>query len=278
MLRANLCLHTGARRVDRDQLAQAYTPLRTATWVPIPHDRLLRNVVYSLERSHMNIVAESHGLTPDGNRYFGLLQVAGDGGDNGTGIPGNPSDFGLVVGLRNSHDKRFPAGLVVGASVFVCDNLSFSGDIRLARKHTAHVERDLPELVDVAIGRLGSLRLKQEQRFLAYKGREISDAHAHDLIIRAMDAHVVPVTKLPEVIKEWREPRHPEFCEGRTAWRLFNAFTEALKGNLGELPRRSLAIHGLIDGACDLVMARPAAAATAAPATPDVVPQLTQGV
>jgi len=46
------------------------------------------------------------------------------------------ADFALVVGLRNSHDKSFPAGLVIGASVLVCDNLSFSGEVRLARKHT----------------------------------------------------------------------------------------------------------------------------------------------
>lgn len=40
-----------------------------------------------------------------------------------------------VLGLRNSPDKMFPAGIVAGASVFVCDNLSFSGVINLARKH-----------------------------------------------------------------------------------------------------------------------------------------------
>jgi hypothetical protein len=33
-----------------------------------------------------------------------------------------------VLGLRNSHDKRFPAGLVGGSAVFVCDNLAFSGE------------------------------------------------------------------------------------------------------------------------------------------------------
>ena len=59
----------------------------------------------------LRVVTESHGLTHDGERYFGLLQVA-NGHDD--------SDFGLVVGVRNSHDKRFPAALVVGASVFVC--------------------------------------------------------------------------------------------------------------------------------------------------------------
>jgi hypothetical protein len=182
-------------------------------------------------------------LTHDGARYFGLLQVA-----NGS----NADDFGLVVGLRNSHDKSFPAALVLGASVFVCDNLSFSGEVKLARKHTAHIERDLPQLVERAVGLLSDLRNTQESRFATYQGHELSAGQAHDLVIQALDARVVPVTKIPDVLTEWREPRHAEFREGRTAWRLFNAFTEILKGNLGELPRRTQALHGLMDAACGL--------------------------
>jgi hypothetical protein len=247
MHKANLMLHTGARTVDPAQIAAVAVPPRTRTWVPVAHHRLLAGVRSSLEGAGLSVVHEAHGLTGDGARYFGLLQVA-----NGH----NPDDFGLVVGLRNSHDKSFPAGLAVGAAVFVCDNLSFSGEVRLARKHTAHVERDLPQLIDRAVGQLGDLRRTQEGRFRAYKGRELADREAHDLVIRALDARVLPVTKLPDVLREWREPRHPEFRQGRTAWRLFNAFTEALKGHLGELPRRSPALHGLLDAACGLAVCR----------------------
>jgi hypothetical protein len=28
-----------------------------------------------------------------------------------------------VIGLRNSHDKSFPAAIAMGSSVFCCDNL-----------------------------------------------------------------------------------------------------------------------------------------------------------
>ena len=70
-------------------------------------------------------------------------------------------------------------------------------------------------------------------------------------MIRAIDAQILPVTKLPEVIKEWREPRHAAFRQdGKTGWRLFNAFTEVAKGNLDFLPRRTQALHGLMDVAC----------------------------
>ena len=95
-MRANLCLHCGANKIEREQLGTVATPERTATWVPIPHHRLLAGVQDSLTRSGLHVVTEAHGLSKDGNRYFGLLQVA-----NGT----NPDGFGLVVGVRNSHDK-----------------------------------------------------------------------------------------------------------------------------------------------------------------------------
>ncbi len=245
--RANLLLHCGAQAATRGQLAAVATPVRTATWVPISHDRLLRGVEESLDHAGLKVINEAHGLTRGGDRYFGLLQLAGDE---------TADDFDLVVGLRNSHDQSFPAGLALGAAVLVCDNLSFSGEVRLARKHTSQIERDLPQLIAQAVGRLGDLRRAQHSRFAAYKTHELTDAAAHDLIVRALDARVIPVTRVPAVVREWREPRHPEFREGRTAWRLFQAFTECLKGHLDVLPRRTQALHGLLDGACGLAVER----------------------
>jgi hypothetical protein len=111
MRKSNLILHAGARSATREQVAIVPTPERTRSWVPIPHGQLLDGIQGCLERAGLSIVSEAHGLTPNGSRYFGLLQVANGHTDG---------DFGLVVGVRNSHDKSFPAGLVVGASVFVC--------------------------------------------------------------------------------------------------------------------------------------------------------------
>ena len=63
-------------------------------------------------------------------------------------------DYCWVLGLRNSHDKTFPAGIVAGAQLFICDNLSFSGEVKFARKHTSHIVRDLPQITSRAIGQL----------------------------------------------------------------------------------------------------------------------------
>jgi hypothetical protein len=171
-------------------------------------------------------------------RYFGLMEIHAQKAND---------DYCWVLGLRNSHDKQFPAGIVAGASVFVCDNLSFSGEIKFARKHTRFIVRDLPQLVSRSIGLLLAKWHDQDKRIAAYKEAQINDTEAHDLIIRATDVNVCSNRLIPDVLHEWREPRHDAF-EGRNVWSLFNAFTESLKdGNLAELPKRTEALHGLLD-------------------------------
>lgn len=98
------------------------------------------------------------------------------------------------------------------------------------------------------------MRQSQDERIASYKETELSDAAVHDLTIRAVDASVIPVTRIRALLGEWRHPRYPEFAEdGRTAWRFFNGVTEILKGNLPALPRRTQALHGLQDSACGLI-------------------------
>lgn len=243
----NLVLHCGARHVERRVVEQAATPAASPTWVPIPHHRLLEQVEDTLADSGMRVVNQSHALWSNGLRYFGLLEIA-----NGTAHEG----YGLIIGLRNSHDKSFPAAIALGSAAFVCDNLAFSAEVTIARRHTRFIERDLPRVVHTAVGRLADMRGQQDERILAYKHAELTDPTVHDIVIRAVDTSVLPVTQLPAVLSEWRTPKHEEFAAGgKTAWRLFNAFTEAWKGrNLSALPRRSQALHGLLDAACGLAV------------------------
>jgi hypothetical protein len=110
----NLVLHCGARHVERHTVEEAPTPAASETWVPIPHHRLLEQVESTLVASGMSVANEAHALWSDGLRYFGLLEVTN----------GRPhEDYGLVIGLRNSHDKSFPAVIALGSATFVCDNL-----------------------------------------------------------------------------------------------------------------------------------------------------------
>jgi hypothetical protein len=163
-------------------------------------------------------------------------------------------DFACVLGLRNSYDKSCSSGLCIGATVFVCDNLSFRGSqITFERKHTANLLRDLSWIITETIAKLPIRFAGQSQTFDLYRATELSDATAHDLVIQLYDERAVNLTDIPSVLREWREPRHPEFATaGKTAWRLFNAATETIKGDLWRLPVRTRAIHDVLDEACGL--------------------------
>lgn len=239
----NIILHCGAHHVTLDEVQKVRTPHQTETWQPIPHLQLIQTVQRTLATTNLRIGNQAHSLSHEGMRYFGLMEILGRRASE---------DYRWVLGLRNSHDKTFPAGIVAGASVFVCDNLSFSGEVTFARKHTRFIHRDLPQISERAIGLLLAKWHDQDRRITAYKEREIHDPDAHDLIIRSVDVGVCANSYIPDVLQEWREPQHPEF-EGRNMWSLFNAFTSALKqGSLAELPKRTEALHGLLDVAVGL--------------------------
>lgn len=245
MRKANLMLHCGANRIDRKDLERVATPPATRTWHPIPHMDLLGQVEDHIKANSLRVVQESHAIARDGKRYFGLLQVT-----NGQA----ETDYATIFGVRNSHDQSFPGGLALGSQVFVCDNLAFSGEVQIARRHTRNMRRDLPGLIKSAVAQLGNMRRSQDDRIAAYKKHELTDEQAHDLILRGInDVRVLPTITLPAVVKQWREPAYEEF-EQRTAWRLFNAFTEVLKERpLFKRPKSTEALHGLIDSACGLV-------------------------
>lgn len=231
--------HSALWRSSRSprRVARVHTPRPTETWTPIPHVTLIETVEDALRSTGLKIGNQVHSLSQEGDRYFGLTEVHG---------PQDANDYAIVLGLRNSHDKSFPVGLVAGASVFVCDNLSFSGEVRLTRKHTAHLQRDLPLLVASGVGRLLDLWHHQGERIDAYKNYRMRDKSAHDLVIRAVYVGALTNRMIPKVLKDWREPNHSEF-QDRTAWSLFNAFTEVLKGNLPDLPKRTEVLHCLFD-------------------------------
>src|SRR5262245_46603499 len=105
-----LVLHAGANLAARDDVARVTTPDPEGIWVPIPH-LVLHDLITETLTANGHVVAEdTMGLWRDGQRIFGLLAIQDS----------TLSDFRIVVGWRNSHDKTFPAALVLGTEVFVC--------------------------------------------------------------------------------------------------------------------------------------------------------------
>ena len=236
-----LILHRGAEEVSLMELQQNHTPEATRSHVPIPHHNLVSLVQYALAYHGHEVVEQHHGITPDGMRYFGVLSLKSKYGD-----------YTDTVGLRNSHDKRFPIGISMGARVFVCDNLSFMGEHVIKRKHTVKAKRELPGLIMEIVEPLAEARQAQQIVFNRYKETTVSPLLADFAIMEMYRQGVINVQRIADVHNEWNEPTFKGF-EDHSAWRLFNAVTHALEGKITENPSFTQNLHKVIDGVCERV-------------------------
>ena len=223
--------------LSRNQLMNIRTPEPTLSWSPLPHHELLEKVESRLVDNGMKIRNCSHTTSHGNARYFGTVELCAE--------PGR--DYRRMVGIRNSHDKRHSASIVAGARVVCCANGMFTGEfLCLARKHTSRLHEDLDERLDESFGRLLQEWVLNDRRISMYKEKRLSDADAHDLLVRAMDADALPPSAIPKILREWREPWHAEF-HPRNAWSLHNAVTETLKEKVHLIPDRTRKLQQAFD-------------------------------
>jgi len=226
-------------KINAEQLATVITPEATDSHQPIAHAALVDLTREAINRAGLIVKSEEHSIARGGLRYFGGFALTGEGIDG--------ADRQIVLGLRNAHDKSFAASICVGNQMLVCENLCFSSDIKLARKHTTHIMNDLPRVLAEAVARVTSHWTDMENRITSYKETEISRNRAADLLIDLVDSKAFPARDIYNAVQEFRNPRHEEF-KGGTLWTLYNSITENLKGgDLSKLPFRTMTTQSIFD-------------------------------
>ena len=214
-----LVVHRGGWEATKADLAAVPVPDPTQTYHPVPYGRFVEEVELHIPRFGLEIRSAQFALAREGAQMFGVLTCS-------NGVPDR--DYALSIGLSSSYDRSIALKVCSGHTTLVCDNLAFSGEVTMHRKHTANVFRDLPDLIYRMLSQVSSMRARTDAEIAAMKGRDLAPADAHHLMVEAVKASVVPASRLPNVIEAWEEPRHEEF-QPRTAWSLFNAFTEVQK-------------------------------------------------
>ena len=221
--------HCGGRHITREELGKLTNPVpMTETHYPIRHDYFLKEVQNALENAGYKIVHEEFSLQrflskKDGkltqDNMFGLMELRNCN---------NHEDMAKLVGLRNSSTMQFRANMGCGNRVFVCDNLSFSANIVVGRRHTKNIFKDLPKMLSGAITELNKQFEENEKRVEAYKAHSLDRLTAHDIIMVAMRAGAIPPSMLKPWVNTFYNPTHDAF-KNRDCWSLYNAFTEVAK-------------------------------------------------
>lgn len=229
-----LLLHKGATRISRNDLKKIEPPKGTSTWAPVKHSDLLSVVTNSLEKHKIEILKEDLSVQRNGMFFFGTLDLK---------MKHKEKDFTSALGLRSSNNKLIAIQMAVGARVFVCDNLAFSGDlIALNRKHT--VGLPLEKEVDRAIVAFAEKFEEFSEQIKNFKKTEIKMIDAKEIIFDLfIEKRIMPLRFMDDVAKEYANPSFEDF-KPRTMWSLQNAFTK-VAGELSEACRfRSLKILG----------------------------------
>lgn len=241
MSKSDRTRHRGAREVTRADLDRLAAPAATATWFPLSHGQVLELVLGTLGRAGFEVARAQLALSRGDARFFGTLDLP-------TPVA---SGVSLAVGIRNSTDKSLPIAFCGGLRVSVCDNLAFTAEVVVARKHTRFGEARFNEVIARAVRGLHQYREAEAARVHRWQHTELSADTSDALLLRAYERHIVTGPLLPHVIREWCRPSFEEF-QPRTLWSLFNAFTTVLAGrqqsNPQQLAALTIRLHGLLAG------------------------------
>ena len=238
---ATLSAHKDSHKVNEDAVRAIPSPAATATWHPISHGALLDQTLLLLADAGLKVGSKQFALSNDQNRMFGVFDVLNL--DNADG------SVSFAVGLRNSIDKTLPAGICFGARVFVCDNLAFSGEVSIHRRHTKNIMAELPTLMRDAVSQFGAFRDSHYRLFDALKLATITPDEVWAIVGKAYENGAVNKSKIADIVVEYRSEEHIAKHGTGTAWSLYNAGTEVFKTrqarNMIEAAGESIAWHAL---------------------------------
>lgn len=187
MAEATLLAHADTIRVSERIVRSEPRPEFTDSWHPYSHAEILDVMKGACQKRRIEIVRKEYSIRKN-SKMFGVWEV---------NI--GHADFNFAIGIRNSIDKTHSVGLCAGERVFVCDNLVFSGEFVLFRKHTSRL--DDSELEMIADEALESVYFKFEELIDWHESLRkihLSREQAALLIVAALKKEVIPPSKYPQ--------------------------------------------------------------------------------
>lgn len=193
-------------------------PNPTATYQPLSNYDLVTNLKTIVNHYGMQVTSERFELGRKGNQLFGVMTVKTAN-----------AEMEKCIGFRNSYDKTLPVGFVAGASVIVCSNLMFVGDIYKIRKHTANLYDDFQRITEGVVssldGNFNKIQEDAERLKTIIVSQDVAAKLAADMY---MTEELITISQLSVFKQEW-DKRRAALPDIQTGWDVMNHFTESLK-------------------------------------------------
>jgi hypothetical protein len=205
-----LTVHRGAKVVTWDELRQYPVPTATETWKPVSHIELVETLAGVMADRGLHVTREQFAV--QGPRLFGVFDTEWQ----------KMEDYGAAVGFRHGISRDVAIHILCGARVWLCDNLSYSGEQITVRKHTAKL--NLAEEMDRALYRYMQGFRKFQERIQFQKDCVIDDRKIKTLIYDIFSQRIVPLRLFPYISEHYANIRKNNQVL-TTGWWLHNTFT-----------------------------------------------------
>jgi len=243
-MNTQLLTQCGSQRCSLEQLLAIPEPQKTKSYTPLNHYDFAVSVltIASDLLKGYRFDGDSYALSSDGQKMFGVITYRKINSQQN-------EELKVAIGLRNSYNKTMSAGLVLGSTVLVCDNLVFSGDIKVMRKHSGvDMHEDLHDQIVTAI-------YKSQHNFQQIchdvelmKQKPMNQHQKYEYIGMLTGEGVLSATQSTTAFKELWKPSHEEF-QVDTLWAGYNCATEALKSSpVHQIVQRHSGLHSLTKG------------------------------
>lgn len=241
---SQLLTQCGSTHCKLEQLLTIPEPKKTKTYTPLNHYDFAVNIltIASDLLKGYRFDGDSYALSSDGQKMFGVITYRKINSQQN-------EELKVAIGLRNSHNKSMAAGLVLGSTVLVCDNLVFSGDIKVMRKHQGKdMHEDLHDQIVTAIYKSQHNFHQISHDVQLMKQKPMNQHKKYEYIGMLTGEGILSATQSSTAFKELWKPSHEEF-QVDTLWAGYNCATEALKSSpVDKIIQRHSELHKLTKG------------------------------
>jgi hypothetical protein len=237
---------TSGKCSKKEAFDSVLIPPATDSYQPLSNEELVTMIQDVAAKHNMVLTDEQMGMDLKGMRFFGVYAV------NGLDFFGGR--IRLMIGFCNSYNKSMSGKVCIGGEVMVCSNRAFyaftddeTGIIGMAsHEHRKNIYEGLLQRISCAFDSIQQFREKQEKFYTHLSQQYLTQKEAYYLIVKAVQEGVLNKTRILTVAEEydWQEKEspndsgriwYPEF-QPRTAYSLFNAFTQTQKDRLAVNP------------------------------------------
>lgn len=232
MATASLTLHKGARRVERPELNAVPCPTFDphSRWRPVAHGAVLQMAESAIQSAGFGVQKMELGLSRCDQKFWGTFVL----------------DHQMVEGVSlsmlvsSSTDMTIALRAGFGSRVWACDNGAWTAERTISRKHTIHSVERYFEAVCKTVSELPQFAQVEGDRITRMMGTPITDQQAESYLLRAFEKGILSHRTLLPALEYWRTAEFPGQQE-KTAWRLYNSVSGALKGLATANPQRHIA-------------------------------------